>query len=112
MSETLSGLRAWLLQRLSAVYMALYLVFLPLMVAIVGPQGYSGWHDLFARPVVSVTSAIFAIALLLHIWVGVRDVCLDYLHHPWVRLGVLSLLGTWLLAMGFWVARILINVSV
>ncbi|MGM0594581.1 MAG: succinate dehydrogenase, hydrophobic membrane anchor protein [Pseudomonadota bacterium] len=110
MNQHLSGLPAWLVQRLSALYMLLFtavaggwLLWLPL------PSDYPGWRALMANPVVGIATAMFVLALLLHAWVGVRDVILDYAgHHPWWRLGLLGLLGGWLIALALWSVRILL----
>ena len=110
MNQHLSGLPAWLVQRLSAVYMALYVLLLPLLWWS-GEGGYAAWHGLFAGTVGGVAAALFILALLLHAWVGMRDIFLDYLgKRPGLRLLMLSLLGGWLLAMGVWALRILLGV--
>ncbi len=110
MTMVLSGLTAWLVQRLSA----LYLLFFSLLVGywlISTPQlDFSTWRALFAQPVVAITSAMFILALLLHLWVGVRDVILDYAgHFAGIRLILLALLGAWLIALGIWSTGILIT---
>ena len=111
MSQHLTGLPAWLVQRLSALYMVLFCLLLSVTWIIHAPLDYEKWHLLFSRPVTGVAVALFFIALLSHIWVGIRDVILDYLGGwPWLRLISLALLGGWLIALGIWVSRVLIVV--
>jgi succinate dehydrogenase / fumarate reductase membrane anchor subunit len=50
---------------------------------------------------------VFFAALLLHAWVGLRDVVLDYIKPLALRVGVLALLGFALLAVAMWAGRIL-----
>jgi succinate dehydrogenase / fumarate reductase membrane anchor subunit len=109
----LSGLAAWLVQRLSAVYMGLFVVAMVLTL-LIGPDiDYLRWRALFAQPLVAIASTMFFLALLLHAWVGMRDVILDYAgQSPSMRLLLLSLLGGWLIALGIWVIRIIMMVMV
>lgn len=110
MNQQLSGLPAWLVQRLSAVYMVLYSIMVLAYWMIDPPLDYPAWRGLFAHPVVLITTAMFLLALLLHVWVGVRDVILDYAgRFPSVRLLLLTLLGGWLIAMGLWGLRIVLR---
>lgn len=109
----LSGLAAWLVQRLSAIYMVLFLLIMG-GVLVVGPEiDYVRWRGLFSQSLPAISTTVFFLALLLHMWVGVRDVILDYAgQQPILRLGLLMLLGGWLIAMGIWVVRIMFGVMV
>lgn len=59
-------------------------------------------------PSVSIATLVFFGALLLHAWVGIRDVVMDYVHTLALRVFALALLGFGLLAMAAWVGRILL----
>lgn len=102
-----SGFRAWLLQRLSAVYMALFIGMFVLHLALAAPGSYQEWRDWMALPFVVVTTSLFFAALLIHAWVGLRDVIMDYVRPLGVRFVLLALVAAALLAMGLWVLRIL-----
>lgn len=110
MNRQLSGLRAWTVQRLSAVYMALFLVAAPVYLLFHPIHGFAQWHALWARPLVSVTTALLFLSLLGHAWVGIRDIVLDYVRLPQARLLLLALLLGWLLVLAFWLVRILLQV--
>ncbi|MFU8838919.1 MAG: succinate dehydrogenase, hydrophobic membrane anchor protein [Thiohalomonadaceae bacterium] len=111
MNQHLSGLPAWLVQRLSAVYLALFVLLALLWWWLARPNDYAAWHALFASLPVSIAVGMFVLALLLHAWVGMRNILLDYLgYRPGLRLVMLSLLGASLLAMGVWALRILTGV--
>lgn len=95
-------------QRLSAIYLALYLgvSLIALLPAI--PVDYARWHAWFAHPAVSVATAGCVVALIIHAWVGVRDVVLDYVKPYPYRLLLLGLVIVMLLAMLLWAMRILV----
>ena len=109
----LSGLSAWLVQRLSAVYMGLFIIALGAVLLSSDNLDYAHWRALFAQPLLCIAPPMFFLSLLLHAWVGMRDVILDYAGQaPSLRLLLLSLLGAWLIALGIWVIRIMMMVMV
>jgi succinate dehydrogenase / fumarate reductase membrane anchor subunit len=57
----------------------------------------------------AVATALAAAALLLHAWVGVRDVILDYVKPLPLRAGLLVLVALVLAAEGLWAARLLLG---
>lgn len=103
----LSGLRAWLVQRVSAVYMLVFIVFFLVHILLDPPRSYLAWHDWMLSPAIGITASIFFAALLAHVWVGVRDVALDYVRPIAVRVFALVALGLGILGVGAWVIRIL-----
>ncbi len=104
----MTGLRAWLVQRVSAVYMLLFIVVLLVHFLVDPPASYAAWHDWLTKPGISIATAVFFAALLLHAWVGVRDVILDYVQPAALRVSALALLGFGLAAIAAWVLRILL----
>ncbi|HEY8857440.1 MAG TPA: succinate dehydrogenase, hydrophobic membrane anchor protein [Rugosibacter sp.] len=107
MRRAVSGLRAWLVQRVTAVYMLLFLVFLLVHFLLGRPTSYLAWHTWIVSPMVSITGFVFWAALLAHMWVGLRDVILDYVKPLAARVGALALLVLCLIGLGAWVIRIL-----
>jgi succinate dehydrogenase / fumarate reductase membrane anchor subunit len=105
--KTFTGLRAWLVQRASAVYMLLFIVFILAHFIVDPPRSYAAWHGWIMSSSVSMATAVFFAALLAHAWVGVRDVIMDYVHPVAFRVWAFALLGIGLTAMGVWVLRIL-----
>jgi succinate dehydrogenase / fumarate reductase membrane anchor subunit len=72
------GLRDWLAQRISAVIMAVYTLII-LFVFMTGmPLSYAVWKDLFAHGWMRVATLLFAASLAWHVWVGMRDILMDY----------------------------------
>lgn len=107
MKRAVTGLRAWLVQRASAVYMLLFIVFVLIHFLVDPPHSYWAWLDWMTNSSVSIATTVFFAALLAHAWVGLRDVIMDYVHPLAIRVVVLALLGFGLAAMGVWVMRIL-----
>jgi succinate dehydrogenase / fumarate reductase membrane anchor subunit len=105
----MSGLRAWLVQRASAVYMLGFIVFVLVRWLLEPPRSYQAWHGWVASPGTAMALALFFVALLAHAWVGLRDVMLDYVPSSAARAAALALLAAALLAVAAWVAAILLR---
>ena len=106
MRKTVTGLRAWLVQRVSAVYLLLFIAFFLSRFFVDAPRSYSAWSGWMTSSSMGIATGVFFAALLAHVWVGVRDVIMDYVRPVALRLGVLTLLGFGLTATGLWVAQI------
>ena len=107
MRKAVTGLRAWLVQRVSAVYMLLFIVFFLIHFVTDPPHSYPAWREWIMSPSVSIVTTVFFAALLAHAWVGLRDVILDYIKPVGFRVGLLVMLGFGLTATAGWVVRIL-----
>jgi succinate dehydrogenase / fumarate reductase membrane anchor subunit len=102
------GLGEWLAQRLSALYLAGFFLWLVLRLGFAPPADYAIWKTWFAGAGVRLAFALFFVGVLVHAWVGLRSVFLDYLKPPWLRLTVQILVAAGLLALAFWAAQILL----
>lgn len=108
------GLDMWLVQRASAVYMALFLLFF-LACALASPSlDYPGWRTLFQPLGMKVASLLFVAALLAHAWIGLREIFIDYLHCArctLLRLALYFAVAAVYLACLVWAADILWSVK-
>jgi len=109
MSWQAHGFRAWFLQRLSAIY-----VVWCLLVIIIGLfsntiSSFESWKNLFSSPLVNIPILLFFLAIMVHAWVGIRDIVIDYVHYAAARLIVLNLLMVFLISMSFWITYILLS---
>lgn len=111
MTRVLTGLRAWVVQRISGAYLGAFILYLLLAMAAAPPRDYAAWQAWLAAPAMVVATGLFFLALLYHAWVGVRDVILDYVHTLAARAVVLGLVMASLLAQGIWVAAVLAEVA-
>ena len=82
------GLRDWLAQRITAVVMAAYTVVLAAVFLKHSPLAYHAWKDLFAQGWMRVATLLFAVSLVWHAWVGVRDILMDYVKPDGLRLAL------------------------
>ena len=106
-SLTQSGVRDFLLQRVSAAYMAIFLLgFITYLFCHPITDFYS-WHLLFESVFVKVAVFFFFLSLMLHAWIGVWMVVTDYLKDYITRLMFLIFVMGLLLVSLVWAVAIL-----
>ncbi len=91
-----AGLSTWLVQRVSAVYMLLFMVFCLGSWWLIPLSSYADWKNGVARPGMTLALALFFVALLSHMWVGLRQF-------------LLVLVAAGLCSVGAWVVWILVR---
>ena len=102
------GFRDWLAQRVTAVLMALFTVVLLAQVIFTsGPIGYEEWAGIFASQWMKVLTFTVIIALLYHVWVGMRDIWMDYIKPLGLRLSLQVATIVWLVACAGWAIQVL-----
>lgn len=101
-SLTGNGLKDWLIQRITSVYLALYVLFFLPYFFWYSPFTYMGWHQLFMRLGVRIASTIMLLSLLLHGWVGLWTITTDYLKCNVLRLGTQVVILLVLLSLLIW----------
>jgi succinate dehydrogenase / fumarate reductase membrane anchor subunit len=102
-----AALSTWLVQRISALFMAVYSLFFPVWIALHWPLDFSVWRGLFMPLPMRITTLLFVVALALHAWVGMRDIFMDYVHPFGLRLALHSMALLWLAAGVIWAWAIL-----
>ena len=112
MSRQASGLKSWVIQRVTAVYLALFVVYMVFHFAVSPPADFASWRQWLATPLISVAVLLFFLSLLLHAWVGIRDVLIDYVPRLSVRVVLLACFALGLVAAGLWVAQVVIMTRV
>ena len=102
------GLRDWLAQRITAGLMALFtIVVLARVLFTSGPIGYDTWAGTFASQPMKVLTFSVIVALLYHVWVGMRDVWMDYIKPVAVRLALQVFTIVWLVGCAGWAIQVL-----
>ena len=102
------GLRDWLAQRVTAALMALFtLLVLAQVLLTKGPVGYDQWAGIFSSQWMKVLTFVVIIAMLYHVWVGMRDIWMDYIKPVGVRLGLQVFTLVWLIACAGWGIQVL-----
>ncbi|MCU1716905.1 succinate dehydrogenase, hydrophobic membrane anchor protein [Pseudomonas sp. 5P_3.1_Bac2] len=74
-----SGLYDWMAQRVSAVLLAAYVLFLLGYVVCNPGMGYTEWHALFSHNAMRIFSLLTLVGLVVHAWVGMWTISTDYL---------------------------------
>ena len=101
------GLRDWLVQRITAVVMALYALAMAGWLLLHLGFNYDTWTILFSGNVVRTFSLLFLLAVYCHAWVGVRDIVMDYIKPAGLRLVIYVLVILALLLYLIWSVQIL-----
>jgi succinate dehydrogenase / fumarate reductase membrane anchor subunit len=102
------GLRDWLGQRITAALMALFTILvLTRILFSKGPIGYELWAGIFSSQWMKALTFTVIIALLYHVWVGMRDIWMDYIKPVWLRLTLHVFTLVWLIACAGWGIQIL-----
>lgn len=74
-----SGLYDWMMQRVSAIVMAAYTLFLVGFIVLTPEVGYEQWKELFSHLAMRVFSLVTLLSLAAHAWIGLWAVLTDYL---------------------------------
>lgn len=101
------GLRDWLVQRVTAVLMALFTLALLVQLLMPGALGYDRWAAIFSQQWMKVLSFVTIVALAYHAWVGVRDIWMDYVKPVALRLALQVFSIVWLLGCAGWAIQVL-----
>lgn len=101
-SLTGNGLKDWLIQRVTAIYFAIYTVFLFGFLLMHPQLQYSEWSTLFHCWGFQIASVCALLMLSLHAWIGIWTVTTDYLSCTVVRVTVQMLVFFLLLAQFIW----------
>ena len=111
MTYQAKGLQAWFLQRVTGVFMALYTIYFLWVFFTTELFTYEIWLTWFSHPVMNMATGLFFIQLVVHAWVGMRDVVLDYIPHDILRYIILIGIGFFLIASSLEMLRILFSLS-
>lgn len=106
-----TGTGTWLVQRASAVALALIVPGLMLHLALSAPADFAQWQAWFAPLWLRLLMLLAATALALHAWVGMRDICMDYVRPTGLRLAVYLAVIAVLATSLFWLVAVLWEVA-
>ncbi|NMM36985.1 MAG: succinate dehydrogenase, hydrophobic membrane anchor protein [Glaciimonas sp.] len=101
------GWKDWLVQRLTAIVMAIYTVLLLVSFLAASSFSYEAWAGLFANQWFKIATFVTFLALFYHAWVGVRNVWMDYVKPVSVRIALQVATLLWLIGCAAWSAQIL-----
>jgi len=102
-----SGLYDWLLQRISAVVLAAYSVFMVIYL-LANPQlDFAQWHALFGMTSMRIFSLMALLSLGAHCWIGLWSISTDYLKPFGLRFGFQMVVGLLMFIYTVWGVQLL-----
>jgi len=102
------GLRDWLAQRVTAALMALFtLLVLGQVIFSKGPIGYDKWAGIFSPQWMKTLTFVVIVALLYHVWIGMRDIWMDYIKPASIKLVLNVFTIVWLVGCAGWGIQVL-----
>lgn len=89
------GLRDWIVQRISAIMMAVYTIGLTAYIVCTPGLSFAEWHTLFAQTWMKIATILVLLGLLCHAWIGMWTIFTDYVKITAIRcvLNVLVILA-------------------
>jgi succinate dehydrogenase / fumarate reductase membrane anchor subunit len=100
------GLKDWLVQRITAIVMASYSLYIAAAV-LAGVRSHETWRVLMADAFVRVFTFVFILSLCWHAWIGVRDIWMDYVKPAGIRLTLHSLTAIGLIGCAGWATQVI-----
>ncbi len=82
------GLSDWLMQRITAVVITLYVLLLLGILLFKPGLDLATWRDLFGRTSFKLATFAALVSVFLHAWVGMRDIIMDYVRPTGIRLAL------------------------
>lgn len=82
---TRNGVKDFLVQRVSALILAIYTIVLIAIMCTKSPMTYGAWAAMFHNPCMQFVTLLAVIALIAHAWVGIWTILGDYIHCAWAR---------------------------
>lgn len=93
LSLSTKGIRDWIIQRITAIIIALYAFFILGFIILHPQMQFDEWQMIFSYGAVKIFSLLVLFSLILHAWIGIWTVCTDYLKSAYVRLILLVLIA-------------------
>jgi len=104
------GLRDWVIQRASAIIMAVYTIWLAAYLVMHPDLTYAEWHNLFSEDGIKIFTVLFILSLMFHAWIGIWTIFTDYVKPFAIRCILNFFVLLMLTACFFWGVLILWSV--
>ncbi len=93
------GFNSWLQQRLSALVMLVAIIICVILFALAGSTVNSSiisWQQYFSYTIVKIVAQLTVLAVVLHAWIGMRDIVMDYVKCHFARITLYTAIILWL----------------
>ena len=97
-----SGLMDWLIQRVSAIFITGYVIYLLCFFMSHPNLQFEQWHALFQLMFFKIATVVVLLSILAHAWVGLWTVLTDYIKPVFLSLVLQVGLVSLLLVLLFW----------
>lgn len=74
-----SGVYEWIIVRLSAIFIACYIIYLFNSILFFQNLSYDEWYNFFNNKVNKIFNFIILLFILIHTWIGMRHILEDYI---------------------------------
>ncbi|RDL43829.1 succinate dehydrogenase, hydrophobic membrane anchor protein [Marinomonas piezotolerans] len=102
-----SGLYDWMMQRISAVVLSAYSIFIIGYLLLNPDLTYDQWSALFESTAMRVFSLLTLLSIGIHSWIGLWSISTDYLKATGVRFFFQSLCGLVMFIYVVWGVQVL-----
>jgi len=87
--------------------MAIFTVVVVAQVLFGGPLDYYRWSAIFSAQWMKVLTFVVIVSLMVHVWVGMRDIWMDYVKPVVARLALDVATIVWLVGCAGWAIQVL-----
>ena len=101
------GLKDWIIQRATAVILAVYTVIFLIVIGVVAPNSFETWRGIFSNGFMKFATFLFFVSLFYHAWIGMRDIWMDYVKPDGLRLLLIIATAAALVGYAGWAVQIL-----
>ena len=102
MGVSQKGMRDWIAQRVSAILMTFYIIFLSGYFLTHDNIQFTDWQDLFSCVWMQIATILVLLGLVWHAWIGIWTILTDYVKCSVARLTLELLTALSLAAFFFW----------
>ncbi|SBS33239.1 Succinate dehydrogenase hydrophobic membrane anchor subunit [Marinomonas aquimarina] len=102
-----SGLYDWMMQRISALVLAVYSVFIIAYLLLNPGLTYEQWSGLFEMTSMRIFSLLALLSVGIHSWIGLWSISTDYIKATGVRFFFQSLCGLVMFIYVVWGVQVL-----
>ena len=97
-----NGVHDWIIQRVSAVVLLVYVLVIVGFVAQHDMMTYTEWRDFMLHPAMQFFNTLALLSFLAHAWVGMWTILTDYVKPVGIRFGLQLVVKGVLLAYFVW----------
>ena len=100
-------LKDWIIQRATAIILAVYTVIFLIVIGVVAPNSFETWRGIFSNGFMKFATFLFFVSLFYHAWIGMRDIWMDYVKPDGLRLLLIIATAAALVGYAGWAVQIL-----